>query len=128
MMRERYSCRKSIWRWLIISVLLPPESGASCLCLIYHTSITPGACRSIVLAASGRRRGSADDTRHNRVVGGGVRSAAKNDLTALDHVKPVGKIRHVMDVGLGDEERMPEGADIGQALDDRRHDNRRESL
>src|SRR5262245_38924760 len=128
MMRERYSCRKSIWRWLIMVVLLPPaRRGAISVCLIYHTSITLRSPCSIGLAAAGRRRRSADNARHDRVLGGRFRPAGKNDLTTLDHVEPVGEIRHVMDVGLGNEQRMTEGADIGQALDDRRHDHRRKS-
>src|SRR5262245_16783732 len=124
MMRDRYSCRKSIWRWLIM-VVPPPPAGEGSGCLIYHTSITPGYPCSTGLAATGRRRGSADNARHGRVPRGRIRPAGKNDLAALDHVQPVREIRQVMDVGLGDEQRMPEGADVGEALDDRRNDDRR---
>src|SRR5262249_41758729 len=34
----------------------------------------------------------------------------------------------MMDVGLGDEDRVPERADVGEPLDDRGHDDRREAL
>src|SRR5215831_935545 len=127
MMRDRYSCRKSIWRWVIM-VVPPPagEGGAISVCLIYHTSITLGNPCSTGLAATGRRRWSADNARHGRVPRGRSRLAGKNDLAALDHVQPVREIRQVMDVGLGDEQRMPEGADVGEALNDRRNDDRRE--
>src|SRR5215475_6921645 len=127
MMRERYSCRKSIWRWLIM--VIPPPAGKArgdLGWLIYHTSITLRSPCSIDPAAAGGSRHSADNARHDRVLGGRFRLARKNDLATLDHVEPVGEIRHVMDVGLGNEQCMAEGADAGEVLDDRRHDHRRE--
>src|SRR5262249_11046548 len=110
MMRERYSCRKSIWRWLIMVV--PPPVGKVAGGpdrLIYHTSIT--LRRPCSIGPAGGRRRSADDARHGRVLCGRFRLAGKNDLAALHHVEPVGEIRHVMDVGLGNEQRMAQGAD-----------------
>src|SRR5262245_60711193 len=126
MMRERYSCRKSIWRWLIM--VIPPPAGKArgdLGWLIYHTSITLRSPCSIDPAAGGSRH-SADNARHDRVLGGRFRLARKNELATIDHVEPVGEIRHVMDVGLGNEQCMAEGADAGESLDDRRHDHRRE--
>src|SRR5262245_66620550 len=117
MMRDRYSCRKSIWRWLIMVV--PPPAGAGGAisgCLIYHTSITPGNPCSTGPVAAGRRRGSADNARHGRVPRGRSRLAGTNDLAALDHVQPAREIRQAMDVRLGDERRMPVGRAVGRAL------------
>src|SRR5262249_9510984 len=54
--------------------------------------------------------------------------AGENDLATFDDVEPIGELREVMDVGLGNEERMAEGADVGQALDDRGHDDRRKAF
>src|SRR5262249_35308030 len=106
MMRERYSRRKSIWRWLI-TVRPPcrrPAAGGSAW-RIYDTSTPPPGSASIGPCGPWRARGSRHDPRDPRVRDGGLRRPGENDLAALDYVEPIGKVRDVMDVRLGDEER-----------------------
>ena len=58
-----------------------------------------------------RRRGSsraADDSHDRAVRADVVRPAREDDLAALDDVEPRGELGHVVDVGLGDEDRVAE--------------------
>ena len=41
--------------------------------------------------------------------------AGEHDLAPFDDVETVGEIRHVVDIGFGDEDRLAEGADVHEA-------------
>ena len=62
------------------------------------------------------------------VTPGVVRPAAEDDLAALDDVEPGGVLGHVVDVGLGDEDRAAEPDDRRDAGAHGRDDRGRESL
>src|SRR5262249_56200910 len=96
MMRERYSCRKSIWRWLIM-VVPPPagkargDGGLADISHIYHTE---EPC-SIGPAAAGGSRHSADNARHDRAVGGRFRLARTTHPPPPHPLHPAPQLPHL---------------------------------
>src|SRR5262249_29465749 len=90
--------------------------------LIYHTCITA----SHAVQSDGRLHRPLDHSGYSRVPAHLRRLACKDYLTAFNDIQAVGEIRHVVDIRLGDEYRVAEGADIVQPLDDLRHDRWRQ--
>src|SRR5215468_8813437 len=76
---------------------------------------------------AGRRAsgGAADDAHDASVTVHVFRPADEDDLSALDDVEPRGELRHVVDVGLRDQECPAEHGDRGETLTHRGHDRGR---
>src|SRR4051812_8381069 len=98
MMRARYSLRKSIWRCVIIA-RCPWHSAAgglsSDISHIYHRT----SSGSIGL----RRLGSLDYAGDRWMAQRVGRPALEDNFAALNNIEAVGELRHVVDVGFGDE-------------------------
>src|SRR5437879_7906331 len=65
---------------------------------------------------------------HGAVAPGVVGRAGEDDLAALDDVEPGRVLGNVVDVGLGDQDRVAESGDLGDAVAHGRDDRRGEAL
>src|SRR5262249_18350533 len=74
------------------------------------------------------RRDALDHARHGRITARLRRRPGKYDLAALDDIEAIGEVGHVVYVRFRDQHGVPVGADRRDAVDDRRHDGRRQSL
>src|SRR5215467_15421596 len=50
----------------------------------------------------------------------------KNNLTAFNHIESIREVRHVVDVGFGNEHGTTKRANIGETFDNRGNNNRGE--
>src|SRR3989475_5028873 len=73
-------------------------------------------------------RSAPDDTCEARIAPGVLRGAREHDRAALDDVEAARGLGHVVDVGLGDQDRMAELSDRRDARAHGRDDRRREPL
>src|SRR3989475_5653672 len=73
-------------------------------------------------------RSAPDDTCEARIAPGVLRGAREHDRAALDDVEAARGLGHVVDVGLGDQDRMAELSDRRDARAHGRDDRRRERL
>src|SRR5271165_2011300 len=99
----------------------PPLTGVLCRPAL-HWPILPDISQVYQAAApvsiSRGSRGSLDDSGHGRILADLLRGAGEDDFPTLDDIEPIGEIRNMVDVGLGNENGTAESADIGDSVKD----------